>query len=63
MTYFCNKCGFLFSRVGTVEECPFCGGAAFRPSTPEEAEVLRRELMDEVQQKMETVRPMRIDEK
>lgn len=54
MTYFCDKCGFLFSRMGEVKECPFCGGLSFRQSTPEEAEILRKELMREVRQKMGT---------
>lgn len=43
--------------MGEVEECPFCGGFSFRPSTPEEAEELRKELMREVQQKMGVADP------
>ena len=57
MTYFCEKCGFVFSRMGEVEECPFCGGFSFHPSTPEKAEELRKELMREVQQKMGVADP------
>ena len=36
MIYCCEGCGFLFRRVGEVEECPFCEGGHFRPATAEE---------------------------
>lgn len=40
MIYCCEDCGFLFQRVGEVEECPSCEGSRFRPATAEEAERL-----------------------
>lgn len=52
MTYFCDRCGFLFSRVGDVSECPFCEGQCIRPATEKEAEHLRAKLMEEISQKM-----------
>lgn len=52
MTYFCDSCGFLFSRVGDVFGCPFCDGQRIRPATEEEAEHLRAKLKEEIAQKM-----------
>ena len=36
MTYCCESCGFLFSRRGTVWECPSCEGLHIRSATEEE---------------------------
>ena len=52
MTYFCDNCGFLFSRVGEVGACPFCDGHRIRPATEEEADHLRKKLKEEVERKM-----------
>lgn len=46
MTYCCEDCGFLFSRVGEVHECPACEGGHFRPATEEEAERLQKMLKE-----------------
>ena len=37
MIYCCEDCGFLFRRIGAVEECPFCEGKRFRTATKAEA--------------------------
>ena len=41
MIYCCEDCGFLFFRIGAVEECPFCEGTHFRPATEEETKRLQ----------------------
>lgn len=41
MTYCCDHCGFLFSRIGAVSECPMCEDKHFRAATPQEAECLK----------------------
>jgi len=45
MIYCCEECGFLFSRVGEVRECPFCEADHIRPATAEEAKRLQALLM------------------
>lgn len=49
MIYCCEDCGFLFLRIGEVEECPFCEGTHFRPATAEEAERLQALLNKETE--------------
>jgi len=44
MIYTCEDCGFLFSRVGEVDECPSCEGKHIRPATDKEAEWLNKTL-------------------
>lgn len=44
MTYYCEDCGFLFSRRGEVRACPACERQRFRPATAEEKERLRELL-------------------
>lgn len=44
MTYCCDGCGFLFSRMGEIRTCPACEGYRIRPATEEEAEQLKRLL-------------------
>lgn len=41
MIYCCEDCGFLFRRVGEVQECPSCEGRHLRSATQTEAETLR----------------------
>lgn len=41
MFYICVGCGFLFSRVGEVTGCPFCGGDRIRSAAGEEEKKLR----------------------
>lgn len=41
MNYCCDNCGFLFRRIGTVEECPFCESKHFRIATAEEEKRLQ----------------------
>lgn len=48
MIYCCEDCGFLFRRIGQVEECPSCEGPRFRPATAEEAERLQDLLGEEI---------------
>lgn len=36
MNYACEDCGFLFFRMGEVQECPFCEERHIRPATGEE---------------------------
>ena len=48
MIYCCEDCGFLFRRIGQVEECPSCEGPRFRPATAEEAERLQDLLREEI---------------
>ena len=49
MVFICDKCGFLFERVGVVDSCPVCDKASVRASTSEEeAEFIKkRELQKE----------------
>lgn len=56
MTYFCDSCGFLFSRTGDVNECPFCEGQRIRLATVEEADRLRAKLKEKVAKKMRPAR-------
>lgn len=49
MTYCCEDCGFLFRRIGAVEECPFCEGSRFRPATAEEEKRLQALLNKETE--------------
>ena len=51
MIYCCEDCGFLFRRIGTVEECPFCEGDHFRPATAEEGKRLQAFLNKETEMK------------
>lgn len=41
MIYCCEDCGFLFQRVGEIQECPSCEGSRLRSATQTEAEKLR----------------------
>lgn len=47
MNYCCEDCGFLFRRIGEVEECPFCEGTHLRHATAEETEQLQTLLNQE----------------
>ena len=40
MIYVCDNCNFIFTRTGSVEECPNCGKLTFREATEEECEAL-----------------------
>ena len=53
MVYCCEDCGFLFQRVGKVEECPFCEGHRFRIATEEETERLQALLNKETDMQKE----------
>lgn len=53
MIYCCEKCGFLFQRMGEVRACPFCEGDRFRPATAEETERLKLILTEEKQKVQE----------
>ena len=44
MIYCCEDCGFLFQRVGEIQECPSCEGHHLRSATPEETEILQSRL-------------------
>lgn len=44
MTYTCEDCGFAFSRVSDVKECPSCEGNHIRPATGEERDALQARL-------------------
>lgn len=48
MTYHCDICGFVFSRIGEIQRCPSCEGYCIRPSTTEEAENLQQLVRDHV---------------
>ena len=48
MIYCCEDCGFLFRRIGAVEECPSCEGGRFRLATAEEAKRLQDLLGEEI---------------
>lgn len=41
MNYCCEECGFVFSRKGEAEECPFCNGHRIRPANADETERLQ----------------------
>ena len=53
MIYCCEKCGFLFQRMGEIWECPFCEDGRFRPATAEETERLNLMLTEEKQKVQE----------
>lgn len=53
MIYCCEKCGFLFQRMGEIQECPFCEDIRFRPATAEETKRLKRILTKEQQKVQE----------
>jgi rRNA maturation endonuclease Nob1 len=36
MIYICDKCLFIFERVGEVDSCPDCGGPDIREATETE---------------------------
>jgi uncharacterized Zn finger protein (UPF0148 family) len=36
MNYICDDCGFAFSRMGEIKECPFCEKRNIRSVTGEE---------------------------
>ena len=44
MIYACEGCGFLFYRIGEVQECPFCEKNHIRSATEEEALRLQKIL-------------------
>lgn len=41
MNYYCEGCGFLFRRIGDVNECPRCESFRLRPATGDETEHLK----------------------
>lgn len=49
MTYACDDCGFLFSRILAVSECPLCGGTHVRPATGEEDQTLHTNLKNKTE--------------
>lgn len=40
MIYYCENCGFLFSRTGDIKECPSCEKKQIRSATGEETQRL-----------------------
>ncbi|MGI5906769.1 MAG: hypothetical protein ACOX85_11045 [Candidatus Pararuminococcus gallinarum] len=44
MIYACEGCGFLFYRIGEVQECPSCEKNHIRTATEEEALRLQKIL-------------------
>jgi len=40
LTYVCEDCGFLFSRMGEVNGCPYCERKHIRTATEAEARAL-----------------------
>lgn len=36
--YICEKCCFIFERVGEIESCPDCGNSHIRIADSQEAE-------------------------
>lgn len=49
MNYCCENCGFLFQRMGEVQECPLCERSHFRPATAEEMKRLQAFLNKELE--------------
>lgn len=47
MNYYCEGCGFLFRRIGDVNECPRCESSRLRPATGDETEHLKAILNKE----------------
>jgi len=46
MIYACNKCHFLFERVGVVDDCPDCGKHAVREANEAEKAEYRKNLRE-----------------
>ena len=44
MIYTCDKCHFIFERVGEVSTCPDCGKDAIREANEAEKEEFRKNL-------------------
>ena len=44
MIYYCEKCRFLFSRSGEVENCPDCGSPRIRFAGEEEIAEYKKRL-------------------
>ena len=42
MIYCCEKCHFIFKRMGTVDTCPDCGKTFVREAIAEEREEFNR---------------------
>ena len=42
MIYCCEKCHFIFKRMGAVDACPDCGKTFVREATAEEREEFNR---------------------
>lgn len=38
MVYVCEKCNFIFERVGEVESCPYCDAKGVQPADQAEEE-------------------------
>ena len=50
MVYTCDKCHFVFERVGPVDVCPDCGKPIVREATEPEREEFRKNLRGTVKQ-------------
>lgn len=48
MVYICENCGFIFNRLGEIEECPTCEAKHIRSATEEETLRLQ-ELLEQEQ--------------
>lgn len=48
MTYACEDCGFVFSRVSDVKKCPSCEGNHIRAASETEQDTLQACLKREV---------------
>lgn len=44
MVYVCERCNFIFERVGVVESCPYCDAKDVRPADQGEEEKYRRKM-------------------
>ncbi|MEG0369162.1 MAG: hypothetical protein RSB57_04095 [Hungatella sp.] len=46
MIYICERCGFIFYRVGAITHCPFCEQERIRFATEQEEQELIGKLTE-----------------
>lgn len=51
MIYACQKCRFVFYRIGKISDCPMCDSPKLRPATMAEQEKLKQQIQKEREEK------------
>jgi len=50
LIYACEKCKFLFERVGAVEKCPDCGRPCIREANDDEQQTYQTDKLKSAQE-------------